>query len=114
MNYVEIKQFMESFGFPCAYQSFPIGTVMTFPYVVFYYPSRNDDSADNINYGKILNLTIVLYTKNKDIDAENTVENALESAGMFYEKSEAYVDDERMFQIVYESEVALTSLESET
>ena len=113
MNYIEIKQFVESFGFPCAYESFPIGTVITFPYVVFYYPSRNDDSADNINFGKIVNVTIELYTKNKDFTAENTVEQAMESAGMFYTKSEAYLSDERMFQIVYESEVALTALESE-
>lgn len=114
MNYVEINTMIESIGYPCAYHAFPIGTAMTFPYIVFNYPSRNDDPADNINYGKVVNLTIVLYTKNKDIEAEETVEAALENAGMYYEKSEAYIDDERMFQIVYESEVALTPLESET
>ena len=64
-------------------------------------------SADNTNYAKVRRLIIELYTDNKDFDMEDATEAVLNSHGLFYSKNEVYIDTERMYEVIYESEVIL-------
>ncbi len=104
MTYKEIADMIEDMGLPFTYDSFPNNIAPTPPYIVFNYPNRDDFGADNINYSKISVLNLELYTATKDFDLESQVESVLEQNGFFYEKSEAYIRNENLYQITYDME----------
>lgn len=105
MTYKEIATMISSIGLPYTYDSFPNNIAPNPPYVVFNYPQSDDFGADNRNYVSIDVLNIELYTSEKDFTTEASLEAVLESNGLFYEKTEAYIRDERLFQISYVCEV---------
>ena len=70
MTYEEIKAGLAAAGFPLTYYQWPISQAPELPYVVYYYPNRSDDPADNVNYGKITALNVELYTPIKSFADE--------------------------------------------
>ena len=108
MTYQEINTMIEGIGLPSTYYSFPIGEAPELPYIVFYYPNYDDLSADNINYQPIAQLNIELYTENKDFQTEKQVEQVLTSNGLFFSKSETYIEQEQMYEALYEIEIVIT------
>lgn len=107
MTYEEIKAGLAAAGFPLTYYQWPISQAPDLPYVVYYYPNRSDDPADNVNYGKITALNVELYTPIKSFADETRMEDALTAMGLVWEKSETYLDSEQMYEVLYESEVCL-------
>lgn len=107
MTYSEIAGMVEAFGLPCAYFQFEEGAGPGCPFVVFYYPGRNDFMADDGNYAKITALVIELYSDNKDFVSESTVETVLDAYGMVYQKEETYIGSEKMFEVIYTMEVLI-------
>ena len=107
MTYKEIATLVDGIGYPYAYYQFEKETAKDPPFICFFYPENNDFLADNTNYAHITELTIELYTDNKDFTAEAAVESALEAAGLVYEKDESYIDSERMYMITYTTEVLI-------
>lgn len=59
--------------------------------------------ADDVMYYSTGHYQVELYTSSKDPAAEAKVEAALE--GLCWEKSEEYLQDEKVYQILYEIEV---------
>jgi hypothetical protein len=108
MTYKEIADIIESIGLPNAYYEFPDDTQLEPPFICFYYPESDDLYADNKNYAKIRRLYVELYTDNKDFDNEAAVESALTSNGLSFRKSELYINNERMWQITYQTEVVIS------
>lgn len=102
MTYKQIAQMIESMGLPFTYDSFPNNIAPTPPYIVFNYPERNDFGADNVNYSQIEILNLELYTATKDFSLEESIEAVLTQNGFFYEKSEAYIRNENLYQITYD------------
>ena len=107
MTYEEIKAGLAAAGFPLTYYQWPISQAPELPYVVYYYPNRSDDPADNVNYGKITALNVELYTPIKSFADEARMEDTLTAMGLVWEKSETYLDSEQMYEVLYESEVCL-------
>ena len=107
MTYKEIAQLIDGIGYPYAYYQFEQETAKEPPFICFFYPGRDDMLADDSNYAQITELTIELYTDNKDFAAEAAVESALEAAEIVYEKDETYIDSERMYMITYNTEVLI-------
>lgn len=107
MTYAEIADMLASLGLPVTYYSFPEGEAPNPPYIVYYYPSSDNISADNIVYGNVLTLNIELYTDNKDFAKETAVENMLADYGLFWNKTETYITSERMYEVLYEMEVLI-------
>ena len=105
MTYKEIATMIDSIGLPYTYDSFPNNIAPTPPYIVFNYPQNNDFGADNINYVSIDTLNLELYTSEKDFTSEASVEAVLNANGLFYEKTEAYIRQENLFQITYVCQV---------
>lgn len=112
MTYQEVAGMVEAFGLPCAYLQFEEGAGPGCPFVVFYYPGRNDFIADDVNYAKISELVIELYSDNKDFVSENAVETVLDAYGMTYSKEETYIGSEKMFEVIYTMEVLINARES--
>lgn len=109
MTYQEVYEMLKSTGLPVTYLSWQIGSVPALPYIVYYYPNSDDFIADNINYQKINALNVELYTKNKDFATESLVEAILSQNSLVYEKTETWLEDEEMFQILYETEVIVNA-----
>lgn len=107
MTYKEIKTLLSTTNLPVVYYQWPEGQAPEPPYLIFYYPGDNDFIGDNSNYQKIRELTVELYTDQKDFALEEVVEGVL--SGMVYSRYETYIDDERMFLVTYEMEVIINA-----
>lgn len=108
MTYRQVATMINSIGIPYAYYQFPDGTAQACPFICFFFSDSNDLAAENTNYKKIRLLNIELYTDNKDFALEETVENVLNSNGLVYDRSESYLDSERMFMVVYTTDILVT------
>lgn len=108
MTYKEVATMINSIGIPYAYYQFPDGTAQACPFICFFFSDSNDLAAENTNYQKIRLLNIELYTDNKDFALEETVETVLNSNGLVYDRSESYLDSERMFMVVYTTDILVT------
>lgn len=107
----EIDPLIQSIGLPYAYYAFKRpssgGVAQAPPYIVYLSPGRSDLYADNSNYKHILDLDIELYTETKRYDLEQAVETVLANNGLTYSKTEAVIDSEGLFQILYQTEVLI-------
>lgn len=108
MTYRQVATMIRSIGIPYAYYQFPDGTAQACPFICFFFSDSNDLAAENTNYQKIRTLNIELYTDNKDFALEETVETVLNSNGLVYDRSESYLDSERMFMVVYTTDILVT------
>ena len=109
MTYKEVKTLLSGAGIPVVYYQWPVDKAPNPPYICFYYPGDNDFKADDSNYAKIRELNVELYTDEKDFALEETMEALLKD--LVYSRTETYIDSERMFQVVYETEVLITEEE---
>lgn len=105
MTMEDVKTLLESTGLPVAYRSFPEGGAPALPFLCYYSPYTNNFAADGVAYATINHINVELYTQVKDPATEEKVEAALTQAGIYWEKSETYLEDEKCFQILYEIEV---------
>lgn len=102
-----VYQMVKSIGFPMAYHHFEEGQSPYLPFLVYLYPGSHNFAADGKVYKKINQLDIELYTGKKDVEAERKVEAVLEARGLFYQKTETYLDTEKMYEVLYETEVTI-------
>ena len=89
------------------YLMFPENSAPNPPYILFYYPRRDDFLADDISYQVITQLNIELYTSEKDFEKEEAIEEILQNCGLVYSKDEAWQNDEKLFEILYTMEVII-------
>lgn len=90
-------EILERIGLPFAYDHF--ARAQEPPFIVWRVPGSNNFSADGGVYLKADNINIELYTDKKDPDLEERVEAQLD--GIFYEKSEVYIESEKLYEILY-------------
>lgn len=112
MTLAEVNNMMAEITQRCGltdytYYQFADDSAPNLPYLIFYYPSSNNDGADNVVWQKINRLNIELYTDNKEFFIENELETVLTEHGFFYEKSEQYIKDEKMYEVLYQMEVVI-------
>lgn len=105
MTYDEIVEMLEGVSMPFAYDHFEEGESPDPPFFVFLFPSTDNFSADGVVYQKIDELHIELYTDRKDPDVEEKVEEVLGQHGLFYNKSEVWIAEERLYEVLYSMEV---------
>ncbi len=110
MSHEEVLKMMEEMGLPFAYDHFVEGEApeppfLVFLFAVFLYPRADNFSADGIAYFKINELDIELYTDLKNPELEEAVEAVLLRHGIFYGKSEVWIESEKLYEVLYEMEV---------
>ena len=101
----QIPQMLRSLSIPFAYDHFAEGESPDPPFLVYLYPSSDNFSADGKVYFKRDILHIELYTDKKDPVLEEAVEAVLDSNGLFYNKSEVWISGERLYEVLYQTEV---------
>ena len=100
MTQAELYQALKSLGMPVAYGSF--STPVTPPFITYQFAYSSDLIADNQNYVDISNFQVELYTAKKDLAAEKLVQDKLKELGLPYAKTEAWIEEEKLYQIIYE------------
>lgn len=107
MTMKEVAAMVAEIGLPYAYYAFPEGTEQPTPFICFYYSGSDDLAADNVNYCKVNELTIELYTDEPRFDLMQTVESVLEANGLTWTWSESWIESERMVLVTYQTEVLI-------
>ena len=95
-----LHDLLKQMNLPLAYNHFK--GAQEAPYLIYLTEDSSNFGADNKVYQKIDNFVIELYTNKKDLNLETKLEVLLEDADLYYEKYEAYIDTEKMYQIRYE------------
>lgn len=97
----ELLQMLEEMGLPFAYYHFAEGESPEPPFVCYLLPGSNNFSADGKVYYKINEVHIELYTDWKDLAVEQGVEAVLDEHGIFYNKSEVWIESEKLYEVLY-------------
>ena len=105
MSHEDVLKMMEEMGLPFAYDHFVEGEAPKPPFLVFLYPKAVNFAADGIAYFKVNQLDIELYTDLKQPEVEERIEAVLLKYGIFYGKSEVWIESERLYEVLYEMEV---------
>jgi len=105
MEHSEIILMIKKMGLPLAYDHFAEGESPDPPFLLMLLPSSDNVSADGGVYCKNKVLHIELYTDKKLPDREDEVEAVLDSYGIFYDKSETWIESESLYEVLYEMEV---------
>ena len=101
MTFEEIVAMLSGTGLPFAYHHFAEGESPEPPFVCYLLPGSNNFSADGKVYYKINEVHIELYTDWKDLAVEQGVEAVLDEHGVFYNKSEVWIESEKLYEVLY-------------
>lgn len=102
MAHEEIVEMLEETGLPLAYDHFAEGESPDPPFICFLFPSSENFSADNIVYAAFNTLNIELYTDEKNPELEVSLENILTEHELFWQKSEVWIETEKMYEVLYQ------------
>ena len=97
----ELLQILNETEVPFAYHHFAEGESPEPPFICYLLPGSNHFSADGKVYYKINEVHIELYTDCKDLAAEQKLEDVLDEHGIFYNKSETWIESERLYEVLY-------------
>ena len=96
---------IKEMGIPYAYDHFAEGEAPDPPFLCYLLPGSDNFSADGKVYHKISEVRLELYTDFKDLPSEQRVETALDAAGIFYNKTEIWIDSEKLYEVLYSFEM---------
>ena len=97
----ELLQMLNETQIPFAYHHFAEGESPDPPFICYLLPGSNNFSADGKVYYKINEVHIELYTDLKDLAVEQQLEDVLDEHGIFYNKSETWIESEKLYEVLY-------------
>lgn len=100
MTAQELFEILKKTGYPTRYSHF--SQAQKPPFITFLSNFSNNFFADNKTFKNVNHWQIELYTETKDVEAEAKVEEVLN--GFCWNKTEVFLNDENVFQIIYEIE----------
>ena len=68
------------------------------------HPGSRNFGADGRVYYKINQVNVELYTDLKNPDLENRLETVLDRHGIFYDKTELWIESEKLYEVLYQFE----------
>ena len=107
MTFDDIATMLESTDLPVAYNAFPVGNVPPLPYIVYSFPNSENFGADNVAYQRGESLRVWLCTKEKDFSTENALESVFNENGIYWDKTESFLQSDSMYMILYEMEIII-------
>ena len=101
----ELLQILSETQIPFAYHHFAEGESPEPPFICYLLPGSNNFLADGKVYYKINEVHIELYTDLKDLAVEQQLEDVLDEHGIFYNKSETWIESEKLYEVLYTFEM---------
>ena len=108
MTIENLVEMLQKTGIPFAYDHFAEGESPEAPFLCYLLPGSNNFAADGKVYFRINQVRIELYTDSKDLAVERKVEMVLDESGIFYNKSEVWIQSEKLYEVLYSFEVPFT------
>lgn len=99
---------LKKMNIPFAYDHFAEGESQDPPFICYLLPGSNNFCADGVVYHKINEVNIELYTDKKDLSLEQAVEAVLDQHGIFYEKSEVWIESEKLYEVLFSFEMEVS------
>ena len=96
---------LNKIGLPYAYDHFAEGESPQPPFICYLLPSSDNFAADGKVYYKIDDVHIELYTDYKNTELEQQVEDVLDRYNIFYNKSEVWINSEKLYEVLYQFEM---------
>ena len=103
-----ITEIMEALQLPFAYDHFAEGEGPDPPFICFLLPGSDNFAADGRVYFKATMVHIELYTNLKDPELEQRVEAVLDERGIFYDKTEVWIESEQLYEVLYSFEMEVS------
>ena len=101
----DLVRLLEETGIPFAYDHFAEGESPDPPFICYLLPQSDNFSADGKVYLKVSSVNIELYTDSKDLAVEQTLEAVLDTHGIFYDKTEVWIESEKLYEVLYTFEM---------
>ena len=101
----ELEALLKTTGIPVAYHHFESSEAVEPPFICYLTPGSNNFAADGVVYHRISEVSVELYTDQKDLPAEQSVESVLDSAGFFYNKTETWIESEQLYEVIFNFEM---------
>ena len=101
----DLVRLLEETGIPFAYDHFAEGESPDPPFICYLLPQSNNFSADGKVYLKVSSVNIELYTDSKDLSVEQELEAVLDTHGIFYDKTEVWIESEKLYEVLYSFEL---------
>ena len=98
----ELVKIIEEIGIPFAYDHFAEGESPAPPFLCYLLPGSDNFAADGRVYYKMSEVRIELYTDFKDVALEEKVTAVLDNHGIFYEQSEGWIEEEKLYEVAFE------------
>ena len=97
-----LVKIIEEMGIPFAYDHFAEGENPDPPFLCYLLPGSDNFAADGRVYYKMSEVRIELYTDFKDVSLEEKVTAVLDNHGIFYEQSEVWIEEEKLYEVTFE------------
>lgn len=108
MNMSEIREMLESipgFSEKVAYRAFPENEAPELPYLTYEENNTSNIFADNKAYVQKSSYTISLVEAFRDRAVEQLIENKLNEHEIAWNRYPEWIEEEKIYQIDYETEV---------
>lgn len=100
-----LLEMLKQTGIPFSYDHFAEGESPEPPFICYLLPGSDNFAADGKAYYKINEVRIELYTDTKDLAVEQKMDAVLDEHGIFYAKSETWIDSEKLYEVLYQFEM---------
>ena len=97
----ELVQLITEMNIPFAYDHFAEGESPAPPFICYLLPNSDNFSADGKVYHKLSVVHLELYTDKKDTASEAKVETVLDTHEIFYNKTETWIESEKLYEVMY-------------
>ena len=100
----KLLELMAEIDIPSAYDHFAEGESPDPPFITYLLPGSDNFAADGKVYFRVTEVHIELYTDEKNPEVEALVEAVLDAHGIFYDKTEVWIDSEKLYEVLYSFE----------
>lgn len=101
----DVLAILRELNLPFAYDHFAEGESPEPPFICYLVPGSDNFAADGRVYFKINEYHIELYTDEKSPALENSLEAVLDKHSIFYNKSETWIESEKLYEVLYTFEM---------
>lgn len=101
----KLLEIIKAMGIPFAYDHFAEGEAVDPPFICYLLPESDNFAADGKVYFKAKEVHIELYTDTKDLSVEQKVEAVLDEHGIYYDRSEVWIESEKLYEVLYTFEM---------
>ena len=103
MNQIQMIALLNTLSVQSFYGQAPVGTVL--PFLTIHTEQPDNFAADNGVYCEKWNFRLDLYSVAKDLTLEADIKKLLNDNGIYWTKTEEYIDSENVWEVEFEFEV---------